>query len=194
MKNARRYNMIDEIKMSIHEDQLRLQQIRSNTSEYVFSTRNNESSVSVMIDLHGLTKVEAIRVTKSRLQITLDGLRSGSINPNSGNGKDHIFKVITGAGKHSSRGAVLKPAIYTMLKEMNYEHYADLVNGVFLVRLWKCWKQLGSIQLHSKIRVQLFVKKTRLNERAQNWIYRCVTKFWTCNSNVFSRWNLFFLS
>lgn len=138
MKNARRYNMIDEIKMSIHEDQLRLQQIRSNTSEYVFSTRNNESSVSVMIDLHGLTKVEAIRVTKSRLQITLDGLRSGSINPNSGNGKDHIFKVITGAGKHSSRGAVLKPAIYTMLKEMNYEHYADLVNGVFLVRLWKC--------------------------------------------------------
>jgi len=129
--------MIDEIKMSINEDQLRLQQIRSKTSEYVFNSRNNENSVSVMIDLHGLTKVEAIRVTKSRLQITRDGLRSGTINPNSGNGKDHIFKVITGAGKHSSRGAVLKPAINIMLKDMNYEHYSDLKQGVFLVRLWK---------------------------------------------------------
>ena len=142
MRKERRFNMIDEIKMSINEDQLRMQQLRSKTSEYVFSTRNNESSVSVMIDLHGLTKVEAIRVTKSRLQITLDGLKSGSINPNTGNGKDHIFKVITGAGKHSSRGAVLKPAIYTMLKDMNYEHYADLVDGVFLVRLWKWRKEL----------------------------------------------------
>ena len=74
MKNSRRFNMIDEIKMSINEDQLRLQQIRSKTSEYVFNSRNNENSVSVMIDLHGLTKVEAIRVTKSRLQITRDGL------------------------------------------------------------------------------------------------------------------------
>lgn len=91
----------------------------------------------MMIDLHGLTKVEAIRVTKARLEMTRSGLQNGSINPNSGNKRDHIFKIITGAGKHSSRGAVLKPAVNTMLKDMNYEHYADLVNGVFLVRLWK---------------------------------------------------------
>lgn len=90
-----------------------------------------------MIDLHGLTKVEAIRVTKARLSMTIDGLNSGGINPNSGNGKDHIFKVITGAGKHSMKGAVLKPAVHNMLKEMNYEHYAELNNGVFLVRLRK---------------------------------------------------------
>ena len=90
-----------------------------------------------MIDLHGLTKVEAIRVTRTRLTMTLDGLKAGNINPNSGNGKDHIFKVITGAGKHSMKGAVLKPAIHNMLKDMNYEHYAELNNGVFLVRLRK---------------------------------------------------------
>ena len=53
--------------MEIQEEQRRLQQIRTRTSEYVFSTRNNEKSVSWMIDLHGLTKVEAIRVTKARL-------------------------------------------------------------------------------------------------------------------------------
>ena len=111
--------------------------IKNRTSEYVFSSRNNEKSVGWMIDLHGLTKIEAIRVTKVRLQMTLDGLKSGTINPNSGNGRDHIFKVIRGAGKHSLKGAVLKPAIHNMLKEMNYEHYAELNNGVFLVRLRK---------------------------------------------------------
>ena len=73
--------------------------------------------------------------------MTLDGLKSGNIHPNSGNGRDHIFKVITGAGKHSLKGAVLKPAIHNMLKEMNYEHYAELNNGVFLVRLRK-WEDI----------------------------------------------------
>lgn len=91
-----------------------------------------------MIDLHGLTKVEALRVVNARLQMTRDGLRSGGINPNSGNNRDHIFKVIAGAGNHSgARGAVLKPAVDRMLKENNYEHYSDLTHGVFLVRLNK---------------------------------------------------------
>ena len=102
-----------------------------------------------MIDLHGLTKVEAIRVTKTRLTMTLDGLKAGNINPNSGNGNDHIFKVITGAGKHSTKGAVLKPAIHSMLKDMNYEHYAELNNGVFLVRLRK-W---AKIEMRSKLKM-----------------------------------------
>ena len=90
-----------------------------------------------MIDLHGLTKVEALKATKARLSLTVDGLNSGSINPNVGNGRDHIFKVIAGAGNHSLRGAVLKPAIARMLTEMNYEHYAEERHGVFLVRLSK---------------------------------------------------------
>ena len=114
-----------------------MQQVRGRTSEYVFNSRNNEGSVSWMIDLHGLTKVEAIRVTKARLSMTQNGLSDGSINPNAGNSSDHIFKIITGAGKHSAKGAVLKPAVNTMLKQNNYEHYADLNNGVFLVRLRK---------------------------------------------------------
>ena len=71
--------------------------------------------------------------------MTVDGLNSGGIQPNSGNNKDHIFKIIAGAGKHSTRGAVLKPAVDTMLKSNGYEHYADLQNGVFLVRLSIQW-------------------------------------------------------
>lgn len=48
--------------------------------------------------------------------MTYEGLRAGTIHPNSGNGHDHIFKVIAGAGKHSVAGAVLKPAVDRMLK------------------------------------------------------------------------------
>lgn len=111
MRKERRFNAIDDLKMAINEDQRRLQMARSKTSEYVFNSRNNEKSVTWMIDLHGLTKVEALRVTKARLEMTQDSLRNGAIAANVGNGNDHIFKVITGAGKHSTRGAVLKPAV-----------------------------------------------------------------------------------
>lgn len=121
----------------IKELSRKLSQARSKTSEYVFNSRNTETSVDWMIDLHGLTKVEALRVVSARLTMTRDGLRSDSINPNSGNGRDHIFKIITGAGKHSIKFAVLKPAVNSWLKENNYEHYSDLQHGVFLVRLNK---------------------------------------------------------
>ena len=115
-----------------------MEQIRSKTSEYVFNSRNTEDSVSWMIDLHGLTKVEALRVTRARLNMTLDGLKSGNINPNAGDGRNHIFKIVAGAGNHSGvRGAVLKPAVEKMLIENNFEHYANMHHGVFLVRLMK---------------------------------------------------------
>ena len=124
--------------MEIHEMQRKIEQVRSKTSEYVFNSRNTENSVSWMVDLHGLTKVEALRVTRARLQMTQDGLSSGNINPNAGDGRNHIFKIIAGAGNHSGvRGAVLKPAVERMLIESNYEHYANLPHGVFLVRLQK---------------------------------------------------------
>mmetsp|Transcript_573 Transcript_573/g.728 ORF Transcript_573/g.728 Transcript_573/m.728 type:complete len:125 (-) Transcript_573:130-504(-) len=124
--------------MEIHELQRKIEQNRSKTSEFVFNSRNTENSVNVMIDLHGLTKVEALRVTRTRLQMTQDGLIAGSINPNAGDNKNHIFKIVAGAGNHSGvRGAVLKPAVEKMLIENNYEHYANMQHGVFLVRLRK---------------------------------------------------------
>ena len=43
--------------------------------------------------------------------MTKEDLVAGKLNPNVGNGRDHIFKVICGAGKHSQGKAVLKPAI-----------------------------------------------------------------------------------
>ena len=98
--------------------------------------------------------------------MTLDGLKSGGINPNSGNGKDHIFKVITGAGKHSMKGAVLKPAVHNMLKDNNYEHYAELNNGVFLVRFRK-WNFTNG-----KKHICYCVNQRMMRMREQNYVRR----------------------
>ena len=38
-------------------------------------------------------------------------LEGGEITPNLGNGKDHIYKIISHKGKHSKKGGVLKYAI-----------------------------------------------------------------------------------
>ena len=69
--------------------------------------------------------------------MTRDDLRLGRIEPNVGDGRNHIFKIIAGAGKHSAGKAVLKPAIASWLADQDYENYADMPNGVFLVRLQK---------------------------------------------------------
>ena len=87
--------------------------------------------------MHGQTKVFALKVTRDRLQMTREDLVAERLRPNVGNGRDHIFKIICGAGKHSQGKAVLKPAIAAWLEAERYEHYADMQNGVFLVRLWK---------------------------------------------------------
>ena len=133
----RKWPQINQVKQEIHELKGRLFQTRSRTTEYVFSTRNNENTVSWMIDLHGQTKEKALSVTLEYLTNTKSRLDTNELEPNVGNGKDHIYKVITGAGNHSKKGAVLKPAIDEMLKSMNFEHYSELQHGVFLVRLTK---------------------------------------------------------
>ena len=50
-----------------------------------------------------------------------------------------MFKVAAHAGKHSDadKGPKLKFAINTMLVEEKRQMYADMENGVFLVRLTK---------------------------------------------------------
>ena len=76
--------------------------------------------------------------------MTREDLVAERIKPNVGNGRDHIFKIICGAGKHSQGKAVLKPAIAAWLEAERYEHYADMQNGVFLVRLWKYWLRMNA--------------------------------------------------
>ena len=128
---------IMDLMAQIKKDEMELVKIKERTSEQAFGSRNDEESVNNQIDLHGQTKVFALKVVNQRICQTSDDLIAGLINPNVGNGRDHIFKIICGAGKHSQGKAVLKPAVHDWLQAKDYEHYADLQNGVFLVRLSK---------------------------------------------------------
>jgi len=64
-------------------------------------------------------------------------LDNNEIHPNFGNNKDHVFKIIAHAGKHSKHGAVLKYKIESLVDELDYEYYKDMDNGVFLLRMIK---------------------------------------------------------
>ena len=52
-------------------------------------------------------------------------------------GKDHVYKIICGAGKHSNDGAKLKFHIADMLRDQNYDIYEEKEHGIILVKLTK---------------------------------------------------------
>jgi len=105
--------------------------------EQKFSVRHSEDVIHDFIDLIGYNKKEAIELTERRISITQSGLNDGTVRPNTGNGADHVYKVIAHAGKHSlGRKGVLKCAIKDYLESRGYDHYQDMANGVFLVRLF----------------------------------------------------------
>ena len=60
------------------------------------------------------------------------------IVPNCLEGKNHVYKIICGAGKHSAdKTPKLKIAIPKFLENRNYDFHSDMGNGVFLIRLMK---------------------------------------------------------
>ena len=69
--------------------------------EFVFSFRNNHDHIYQFADFHGMQKGRTIKVLGQRLAELKDALIEGTVEPNFKNGKDHIYQIITGAGKHS---------------------------------------------------------------------------------------------
>lgn len=60
---------------------------------------------------------EALDVVRNRLNDTQEALTDGIVSPNIGNGKDHVFKIICGAGNHSvGKRGVLKHEIAKYLQ------------------------------------------------------------------------------
>lgn len=103
--------------------------------EYTFSAMNTQEQYYQAIDLHGQDQRGAWNITNQRLKETKQALTEGTIKPNY-SGSDHIFKVITGAGKHAANGiGVLKYAVKELLDEMKCDYYSDMEHGVFLVRI-----------------------------------------------------------
>jgi DNA-nicking Smr family endonuclease len=98
--------------------------------------RHTPEQIHNFIDLIGYTQKEALEITDRRIAITLESLQRGEIEPNLGNNRDHIYKIIAHKGKHSKNGAgVLKLAISDYLERNGFEHHKDMEHGVFLVRL-----------------------------------------------------------
>jgi len=98
--------------------------------------RHTPENIHNFIDLIGFRKDEAIEITQRRINLTQQALTDKEIEPNTGNGVDHIYKIIAHRGLHSKEGkAVLKFAIQEWLSSCGYEYHEDMTNGVFLVRL-----------------------------------------------------------
>lgn len=110
--------------------------IRFNGQEQKFALRHTPEQIHNFIDLIGYTQKEALEITDRRIAITLESLQRGEIEPNLGNNRDHIYKIIAHKGVHSKNGAgVLKLAVSDYLERNGFEHHKDMDHGVFLVRL-----------------------------------------------------------
>ena len=67
--------------------------------------------------MHGLTKKECLEIIPKVLREVQNEIDNGTCEPNMSDGKNHIFKIICGAGKHSKNGiGVNKQAINQYLK------------------------------------------------------------------------------
>lgn len=85
-------------------------------TEYIFATINSDKLIHDRIDLHGMHVKEAQKIVQQRLIHTEEEVKKASFHPNMGNGVDHVFKIICGAGHHSQgRKGVLKYKINDML-------------------------------------------------------------------------------
>ena len=63
-------------------------------------------------DFHGFYRRDALAQLESDIDRIKSCIAAGFLRPNCGNGKDHIFYVICGAGKHAKdQKAVLKYAV-----------------------------------------------------------------------------------
>ena len=90
-------------------------------------TNKNKNDISKQIDLHGLRRKEALTVLKTILkELATDESRMTE-------NKEYV--VITGKGKHSKNGPVLRPAIENYLKEMQIPYKELNHHGGFVLKL-----------------------------------------------------------
>ena len=102
----------------------------------IFSIRNNNIDLrDIYIDLHGLTKAQAINIVRHRLEDISKDLRRGIIIASNEDNRNHVVKIVCGRGNHSNGKAILKYCIPEFLKEQGYDIYNIESEGVVLVRL-----------------------------------------------------------
>lgn len=110
------------------------QVVRNQVGGKIFAALNTKEHYDHYIDLHGQHRDKAIEIVEQRLQEIRMGLIHKKIMPNMNDKRNHVFKIICGAGKHSKGPAVLKQTVLELLTAQNYDFHGDFKNGNFLVR------------------------------------------------------------
>ena len=64
---------------------------------------------------------ESFEIIATRLIQIQEGLNEGSIKPNIDYKQDHVVKIITGKGNHSSGAPVLRFQIPTVVKKLGFK-------------------------------------------------------------------------
>ena len=82
----------------------------------IFQINNEANLLDEKIDLHGLHLKQAKDIVTQCLRDTQRKLNKRILKGNENEGRDHVFKIICGAGNNSKNNQpVLKPNIYKML-------------------------------------------------------------------------------
>ena len=89
------------------------------------------------MDLHFQHVQNAKTIVRQKLENVQMDLDANLFEPNTGDGHNHIYKIICGAGKHSKNGAKLKHEIPRQLENEGKDIYECEQHGVVLVRLEK---------------------------------------------------------
>uniref|UniRef100_A0A7S3CVV6 Smr domain-containing protein n=1 Tax=Strombidium rassoulzadegani TaxID=1082188 RepID=A0A7S3CVV6_9SPIT len=126
-----------KVMFQINELKEEKKKILSSAELQVFTHLNNEGNIFNYIDLHGQKSLSAWNIVKDRLLIVQQELDKGSVVPNVKDGRNHVFKIICGAGKHSQHGAVLKHKINDLLASKGLDFYPIMEHGTFLVHFQK---------------------------------------------------------
>mmetsp|Transcript_12290 Transcript_12290/g.23026 ORF Transcript_12290/g.23026 Transcript_12290/m.23026 type:complete len:372 (+) Transcript_12290:128-1243(+) len=85
----------------------------ANTSSSASSSASSCAKSPVTLDLHGCTKPQAIQ----KLTTFFDQIRSNHYNNNSNKKTSYPVTIITGSGKHSTHGPVLRQAVQHLLEK-----------------------------------------------------------------------------
>ena len=82
----------------------------------IFAIKNDKVELrDQYIDLHGLSRAEALNIVRLRLEEVRENLNMGHIQASTGDNMNHIVKIVCGRGSHSHGKAVLKFAIPSYL-------------------------------------------------------------------------------
>ena len=110
--NLKDFDEFKRLKRRIDELEEARAKVISAGQEQKFSLRHTAENIHNFIDLIGYNQQEALTITERRIGLTQKALSGKEIEPNIGNGVDHVYKIIAHKGKHSKGGkGVLKFAI-----------------------------------------------------------------------------------